>query len=91
MMAGTATQPEVPTLARAKELQQAGRLDEAARLYRAILDDDADHLEALYLAGAAALGLDRVDEGARLLERAVRLAPNVALLHYNLGLAYRLQ
>ncbi len=91
MMPGIATRPAVPTLARAKELQQAGRLGEATRLYREILDQDADHLEALYLAGAAALGLDRVDEGARLLERAVRQAPRVALFHYHLGLAYRLQ
>ena len=59
MIPRIATQPAVPTLARAREFQQAGRLDEAARLYRAILDDAADHLEALYLAGAAALGLVR--------------------------------
>jgi len=86
-----ATQPAAPTLTRAKALQQAGRLDEAAALYRAILADDTDNLEALYLAGAVALGRDRVDEGAGLLERAVRLAPSVALFHYHLGLAYRLQ
>jgi putative glycosyltransferase (TIGR04372 family) len=78
-------------LARARDLQQAGELEAASRLYREILAVDPSNPEALYLAGAAALGLDRVDQGAALLEAAVRRAPTLALFHFHLGLARGLQ
>jgi putative glycosyltransferase (TIGR04372 family) len=86
------TMPDLTAaLGRARALQQAGRLEAAVGLYRAVLAVDPDNLEPLSLAGAAALGLDRVDEAAALLEAAARRAPRVALFHFHLGLARRLQ
>ena len=66
---------------------QAGRLDDAARLYAAILADAPENADVLHRLGAIALQRGDGDEAARHLENAARLRPNDAHIHYNLGVA----
>ncbi len=68
---------------------RAGRLDEAARLYRAVLADEADHAEALHLLGLVEIAAGRPEAAVPLLRRAVALAPDAAVYHSNLAEALR--
>ncbi|MGD0138848.1 MAG: tetratricopeptide repeat protein [Tepidisphaeraceae bacterium] len=69
---------------------RAGRLDEAAGLYRKVLDLQPNQPDALHLLGLALAQMGRAPEGAKLIERAIILRPNVAVFHANLGYALRL-
>jgi Flp pilus assembly protein TadD len=66
---------------------QAGRLEEAAALYRLVLQRQKDHTDALHFLGLTELQLGRIDSAAELMARAVALEPDVAEFHSNLGLA----
>ena len=82
-----ATADPQAALAVAVDHHRAGRLQEAERLYRRLLEDDPDHADANHLLGVIALQTG-ADEAAReLIERAVGRDPDVADYHGNLGLA----
>lgn len=73
----------------ARARHEAGRLDEAETLYRAILGAEPSHAEALHL-----LGLVRVERGdaltgAELIGRAMALTPGAAVHHNSLATAFR--
>jgi predicted O-linked N-acetylglucosamine transferase (SPINDLY family) len=69
-------------------LHQQGRLAEAERLYRQILDIDGRTFPALYLLGLLRLGQGDSEEAATLLARALAVNGNdpAAWLHYGLAL-----
>ena len=75
---------------------QNGALNDAETLYRRVLDDDPNNLNALQLLGLLLHGRDRSPAALDLLERAVVAAerrgdrsPHYAVLHNNLGNALR--
>lgn len=78
-------------LAEALRHHEAGRLNEAERLYRQILAVDPDHAESLHLLGMVAYQVGRHDVAVDLISRAIRGHANVALYHCNLGLALSAQ
>jgi len=63
---------------RAMNLQQAGRAEEAALLYRDILRTNPTHFEAMYSLGLVEVRLGRTDEGQNLIGNALRLNPRFA-------------
>ena len=65
----------------------AGRLAEAERIYRAILDQSPDDLNALNLLGVLARQTGRAAEAASLLGKAATQPAATADIHYNLGTA----
>jgi Flp pilus assembly protein TadD/glycosyltransferase involved in cell wall biosynthesis len=78
-----------PEIARARELHQAGRRDDALALLGQWLDDHPHDETALNLAGAIRFELGRVDEAEALLRRLVTLAP--AMVQARVNLAVTLQ
>jgi predicted O-linked N-acetylglucosamine transferase (SPINDLY family) len=73
------------TFAHALTLHRAGRAGDAARLYRQILADQADHAGALHLLGVAALECGQPQEALEWLQRASAVAPRNAVYHLSLG------
>jgi tetratricopeptide (TPR) repeat protein len=68
---------------------QAGRLDRAEPLYRGVLAQQPDHVEALHLLGTLALQTGRFEMAADMIRQAVQLRPDSAEAHYNLSLALK--
>ena len=71
-----ALNPERRKLAHAAEHHKEGRLEEAERLYREVLRDNPQHVDALRMLGRIALSAKRNADAERLLRRAVELAPD---------------
>jgi tetratricopeptide (TPR) repeat protein len=69
----------------ALQLHQAGRLQEAERLYRQVLAQQPEHVDALHLLGVTAAQLGRGDVAVDLLRRAIALRPNFADAYSNLA------
>ncbi len=78
------TEPD-RTLAAAVELHQAGRLDDAEAVYRALVDADPDHADALHLLGLIAHQRGDAETALGLIERAVELNGSDPRYHANLG------
>ncbi len=78
------------TLQIALQHHQHGRLEEAARLYQAILADQPRHVEALHLLGVVAHQKGDHARAVLLIGRAVAGDPKNAIYHANLAEAYRL-
>ena len=68
---------------------QAGRLDDGARLYQNLLDDDPTQADALNLLGVVAQQRGDPDRAIALLSRALAVRQDVADFHNNIGEAYR--
>jgi len=71
------------------QLHQSGRLDEAAKIYRALIAGDPAHHEAINLLGLVALQTGRFVRAIELIAAAVKLAPDNARYLSNLGEAFR--
>jgi tetratricopeptide (TPR) repeat protein len=69
-------------------LHQAGRLQEAVSLYNKVLAEDSRHFEALHLLGMASIQTGQPAAAVDLLERAIRVNPNVAATHSLLAAAF---
>ena len=65
---------ETPPIATGAAHHAAGRLDEAAAIYRRILDHEPDHADALHLLGVARMQLGRPGEAIELISRAEMVA-----------------
>ncbi|HZK82390.1 MAG TPA: tetratricopeptide repeat protein, partial [Humisphaera sp.] len=65
---------------------KAGRLVEAEQLYRRILAQERDHVDAIHFLGLIAHQSGRYDAAIELLRRAIDLKPGYAQAHYNLGI-----
>ncbi len=73
---------------RAVELQQQGKLDEAAAEYRAALAIKPDYAEAQANLGAVLSRLGKYDEAIVAYESAYKLAPHLTPILLNLGIAH---
>jgi tetratricopeptide (TPR) repeat protein len=76
------------TLKQALHLQRQGKLQDAERFYRRVLDQDADNVPGLNLLGALCLNTGRHKEAVRLIKRALAIKPDdpQALANLALGL-----
>lgn len=74
-----------PDIAAALQHHRAGRLETAERIYREILAQDSGHADALHLLALIAYQSRRVQEALSLMDRAIRLNPEAAVYHSNLG------
>jgi len=66
--------------------QTAGRLDEAARDYREVLERAPDTHDALHMLGVIELGRQRLDEAEQLIRAAFVLRPAYRAIEHNLQL-----
>jgi tetratricopeptide (TPR) repeat protein len=78
------------TLQIALQHHQRGRLEDAERLYQAILADQPRHVEALHLLGVVAHQQGDHARAVLLIGSAVSGDPNNAIYHANLAEAYRM-
>jgi len=74
---------EFETVRRAVGLHQSGRLDEAAALYRRVIDANPKHFDALYFLGMVCAQRQQFDEAERLIARALKLNDRNADAHSN--------
>jgi protein O-GlcNAc transferase len=72
---------------RAMALHRGGKLEEAARLYRAVLSAAPNDFDAMHLLGVLLSSRRQWAEGIALIKRALALQPNFAGAHNNLGTA----
>lgn len=70
---------------RAAQLQSAGRLQEAERVIRAILQAKPDHAHALHLLGLVAYQAGQPAQAVDVIQRAIAAAPNEAVFHSNIA------
>jgi predicted O-linked N-acetylglucosamine transferase (SPINDLY family) len=75
--------------ARGVALHRAGRLREAEAIYTQVLAAEPGHHRALFSLGVLALTVQRNEDAARWLARAVTLQSENVAYHSNLGEAYR--
>lgn len=71
--------------ARALEHHRAGRLAEAERGYRRILETEPEHADSLHLLGVIALQTGHLESALALVGRAAALRPDAAACRNNLG------
>jgi tetratricopeptide (TPR) repeat protein len=71
-----ALNPERKKLAHAAEHHREGRLEEAERLYREVLRDNPQHVDAMRMLGRIALAAKRNVDAERLFRRAIDRAPD---------------
>lgn len=80
---------EAAQLQTAMRLQIAGRLVEAKKLYLELLEDNPESWDALHLLGLIYAESDDEATGAKLIESAIKLKPDVSAFHHNLAGIYR--
>ena len=88
-----ATSPKGPapeTLAQATRHHRAGRLAQAAKLYRRVLAADPEQPEAHHLLGVATLQAGDAAAAIEHIGRAIHRRPDAPAYHMNLGEAHRL-
>jgi tetratricopeptide (TPR) repeat protein len=73
----------------AMQHHQAGDLQQAAHLYRLILQTDPDHADAHHMLGLLAYQTKRFDVAIASIRRALALNPLSVHYHANIGLAYQ--
>jgi tetratricopeptide (TPR) repeat protein len=78
-------------LAAAVRYQQAGNLNEAERLYRQVLADDAVNREAYRRLGTVCQAQGRWDEAEANLNQAILLQPDFGPAHNDLGIVFAMQ
>lgn len=66
------------TLSQGLEFHRNGRLDQAAELFRQVLNQDRNNAAALYSLGLIYVNAGRLVEASELIDRGVRLAPRYA-------------
>jgi tetratricopeptide (TPR) repeat protein len=86
-----ALSPERREMALAAEHQKEGRLEEAERLYRQVLHGNPRNVDALRLLAQIASGAGHADDAERMLEEAIRIAPDFLLAILDLGKLHKEQ
>jgi tetratricopeptide (TPR) repeat protein len=79
------TQARAEALERAVALHQEGRLSEAERSYREILEEDPGNADAWHLLGLIAGSTGEQADAVALIRKAIELNPKCADYHNNLG------
>ena len=69
----------------AKELQEAGRLQEAVDIYSRLLQQNPRHLDALHLLAGVAFQCNDFKVAEKLIERALKIDPDNAAFHHDLA------
>src|SRR5690348_1195902 len=64
---------------------QAGRLDDAERIYRRVIDEHPDQADAWHLLGLLTAQRGNREGARQLIRRAIELDPSADLYHVNLG------
>ena len=77
--------PRQDRLQQALALHQRGMLSDAEKICEAILRQQPSHVIALHLSGVIALQTQRTDRGVALIGQAIRLKPDYAEAHRDLG------
>jgi tetratricopeptide (TPR) repeat protein len=77
--------PERRLMALAAEHQKEGRIEEAERIYRRVLRDNPQNVDALRLLALIAMRADQTDDAEMLLQRAIEVAPDFLLALLDLG------
>lgn len=72
-------------LRQALQLQQAGRLGEAQAIYQEILKLQPKHFDSLHLSGLVEILTGHLDAGVKLIDKALKINPNVPQAHNNRG------
>lgn len=72
-------------LERGYDLHKAGRVDEASAVYAKIVALDPGNADALHLLGSIKAQRGEAAEGCRLIEAALKLKPDGALMWFNHG------
>ena len=78
-------------MAMAMQLHRTGHLDDAAELYRQILEQKPEYVPALHYSGVLAHQQGRSDEAVAKLERSLELDPDQADCYSNLSIVLREQ
>lgn len=65
-----------------------GKLDDAETLYKKILDKDPCNSDAFHLLGLIAYHREKYEDAMTKISYAIKLKPNTALYHGNLGMVY---
>ena len=89
--ASFALNPQRRKLALAAEHHKQGRHDEAQRLYRELLSDSPENVDAMRLLAGILTNKSETEESEALLQRAISLAPDYALALLDLGQIYHEQ
>ncbi|HEY7086460.1 MAG TPA: tetratricopeptide repeat protein [Tepidisphaeraceae bacterium] len=89
MKPGRSPNPIVRAMMQAVQHHQQGRLDEAERGYRQVLQKDARNPDALHLLGLIEHQRGRCAEAIPLIERAIQIKPGEATFFVNLGQVYK--
>lgn len=77
--------PAIYSIQQAASLHQSGRLDEAAQLYRALIEQDPRHFDAHHLLGVVMMQKGDYEEGATLIRQALEIVPGNPAALSNLG------
>jgi len=77
--------PERKALAQAAECFKEGRLEEAEKIYRAVLRNNPDNVDALRLMGILTARLKRVGDAERFFRKAIAIAPDFTAAIVDLG------
>jgi len=64
---------------------QAGRVDQAAKLYRSVLQHEPMHFEARHLLGVANLQQGKLEDARREIAAAIEIKPRESAAHSNMG------
>ena len=76
-------------LNQAMALQVENRLDDAEAIYKKILEEDPECVDAIHLLGLVFSERDQHEEAVDLIEKAIGLNPNAAAFHHNIAGIYR--
>ena len=76
-------------LQKAMSQVQKGNLGEAEKIYRSILSDDPNNVDALRLLALLASRTGAIDQAINMLEHCIKIAPDYALAWENLAKLYR--
>lgn len=82
---------EDPRFHEAVSALQSGKLQDAERLIRTVLQDNAEDAQAIHLLGVIAHQAGKTDTGVDLVRKAVALSPNTAAYCNTLGFFLRIQ
>ena len=80
-----ALSPERKLLAQAARLHKEGRLEAAEKLYRQVLKNNPDNIDAMRMLAMVAATLKHYDDAERLLRRALAIAPDFLATVIDLG------